>query len=189
MKNKSCTFFSKSIKFVWKNEERYFPLWNFKKVQDKGFTLIEILIVMVIILIISSASYVAFIRFNKQQRINTSYEDLRNTFNEAKASALSQTINKCRQSYTLVGHRIDFTSTSYTLLEVCDLSGTKTSYTTKSKTLPSEITLTANPPSFLFLVLTGEFSNSVNPGLAGTVQLTNGTDIKTITVQPIGRIE
>lgn len=157
--------------------------------KNKGFTLIEILIVMVVILIISSASYVAFIRFNKQQRINSSYEEVRNTFNEARASALSQTINKCRQSYTLVGHRIDFTSTTYTLLEICDLAGVQTTYITKSKTLPSEVTLTANPPSFLFLVLTGEFSNSVSPGSPGTIQLTNGTDTKTITVHPIGRIE
>lgn len=154
--------------------------------RNKGFTLIEILIVMVVILVISNASYIAFIRFNKQQRLNTTYENIRNTLQEARSSALSQSIDSCPSTHTLVGHRVDFTATSYTLREICQLGVTTTTYVKKSDSVPSEVTLTADPANFLFLVLTGEFSNSDSEG---TVQLTNGTDTKTITVQPIGRIE
>lgn len=158
--------------------------------KNKGFTLIEILIVIVVILIVSSASYIAFIKFNNYQRLNASYEDLRNTLSEARASALSQSINSCRSTYTLVGHRVDIAASGYTLYEVCQLGvNTPIAYVKKSKTISSGITLTANPSSFLFLVLTGEFSNSVSPGSQGTVTLTNASDTKTITVHPIGRIE
>lgn len=157
--------------------------------KNTGFTLIEIILSLAVILIISGASYVAFGNFNKQQVFNSSYENLKNTINEAKSDALSQVISKCTGLQTLVGYQIAIDSSSdpksYSLQEVCQVSSTEVEVVNNLKTtsLPPDTTITSDFSSsspLRFLVLTGKVS------MAGTITLSNGSQTRTININSQG---
>ncbi|MBI2621563.1 MAG: prepilin-type N-terminal cleavage/methylation domain-containing protein [Candidatus Levybacteria bacterium] len=110
---------------------------RYQKNKAIGFTLIEVLLGMAIILIIASGSYVGFVKFGRQQNLNISRDNLVNTLTEARSNAMSQVItttqspNGCKQPgtfRTLEGQRVSFDRTtdpnSYLIQEVCrDASG------------------------------------------------------------------
>lgn len=148
--------------------------------KNQGFTLIELIVSMAVTLLIASGTYAAFIQFNRQQRVNASYEDVRNSLTEARSNTLSQVIDKCNTSQTLIGHRIQFSGSTYTLMEECTGS---LPIPVKIKNIPSDVILTATPSTFRFLVGTGE---SPTPG---SISLSSGNIIRTITVNDNGTIE
>lgn len=156
--------------------------------RSKGFTLIEILLAMAVILIISGGSYVAFTKFNQSQTLNSTYENLRNTLNEAKSSALSQVIFKCNDLETLVGYQVKFNTLSipntYSLQEVCQGVSGKATNEVKKTSLPTDVTVTSSSSPILFLVLSGKIQDSGTV----TVILSNGNQ-KTITITNTGVIQ
>ncbi len=139
-----------------------------------GFTLIEILVVMAIIVILASGSYVGFIRFNKQQNLNITRDTLLNTLNEARSNALSQVISTtnapdgCKQagtSRTLDGHQVSINTSGsphyYLLQEVCSGGGNTFTPTVKRIDLPSGVVFTSVPSSPVrFLIFTGGVNSS-----------------------------
>lgn len=157
---------------------------------NKGFTLIEIIIVMAIIVLMSSGSFVGFRQFGKQQDLNLAADNLRNTLNEARSDAASQTIltSTCDQaSYTLVGHQVRFVSSAspqyYTLEEVCAQGVNISENIIKRVNLPTNVTFTSAPSSPVrFLVLTGNLSAQA------TITLNNGSGTKIITIDSSGVI-
>lgn len=157
--------------------------------RNKGFTLIEILLVMSIILLISAGSFVGFTSFNRQQTLSSTWDTLRNSFNEARSNAASQVIRTsiCNASVqTLVGHQLNFHTTFYDLEEVCQNGSTTSTPLIKRIFLPSGITFNPNPAPIRFVVLTGGISG----GLNRTVIITNTQgQTKSITVNTVGVIQ
>ncbi len=130
-----------------------------------GFTLIEILLGMAIILIIASGSYVGFTRFSRQQNLNIARDTLLNSLNEARSNAASQVIRTsvCKNSsQTLIGHQLNFHTTFYDLEEVCQNGSTTSTPLIKRILLSSGITFNPNPAPIRFLILTGGISGGVN---------------------------
>lgn len=161
-------------------------------IRNKGFTLLEILIVMAVILLVSIGSYVGFVQFNRQQNLTSAWDTLRNNLNEARSNSMSQVIltGACNQaSQTLVGHQVRFyappgASHYYNLEEVCS-AGSETTALEKTVYLPSGVVFTSIPsPSspLRFLIITGAVSNPV------TVTIGNGKRTVNISVDSVGVI-
>lgn len=153
-----------------------------------GFTLVEILVAMAIIIIISGGSYVAFTKFNQRQTYISTYENLKNSINEAKSNALSQVINDCVSSETLVGYQIVADSSSipdsYRLEEICETGGVEAAPNViKTVKLPPNLIISSDISSILFLVLSGKVRQS------GSISLSNGSETKTININSQGAIE
>ena len=157
-----------------------------------GFTLIEILLAMTVVLLISAGSYIGFKSFNQQQALSSTWDTLRNNFNEARSNAASQVIRTsvCNSpGQTLVGHQLNFYTNSYDLVEVCqNAGGAEPAPLPLIKTipLPPDISFNpANPASIRFLVLTGGIS-----GGSKTVTIRNAQDnTRSITVNTVGVIQ
>lgn len=160
--------------------------------KNKGFTLIEILLAMSMVLLIASGSFIGFKSFNQQQALSSTWDTLRNNFNEARSNAASQVIrtNVCNSpGQTLVGHQLNFYTNSYDLVEVCRTAGGAES-TPVIKTIPLPPGITFNPvpnPAFIrFVVLTGGISGVSNR----TVTITNTQgNTRRITVNTVGVIQ
>lgn len=130
-----------------------------------GFTLIEILLVMAIIVILASGSYVGFVSFNRAQSLNIARDTLYNTFNEARSSAMSQVIISCSQNQTLFGYQIRFNTAYYDIEEVCrdvNLPNNLTNSRVKRVPLPGDVTFYPNPSSPILFLLTGGISGGAD---------------------------
>ncbi len=160
--------------------------------KNKGFSLIELLLVIAVILIISTGSYVGFQQFSKNQILNTAADTLRNSLNEAKSNAMSQVITQCNQNETLVGHSVVFNpsvpTSTYDLQEVCrniNPPNTTTNRQVKRITLSSGVTFSGSPAPIEFLVLTG----GINGGVDRTIRIMSGSQPRDITVTAVGVIK
>jgi prepilin-type N-terminal cleavage/methylation domain-containing protein len=172
--------------------------------KNKGFTLIELMVVMVIVMILATMSFAGYSRFNQQQQINIVYENLKNDLAEAKSMAMSQAITKCQKetgvTRIFLGYQIQFMppgnnpkKKSYRLEEVCDQGvGDHFNTGTKIKTieLPTTVWLSIDSsdptdPSYIrFKSLTG----GVDAGAVITLENDRGQK-RTITVTSSGNIE
>ena len=160
-------------------------------IKEKGFTLIEILVVMAIISLVSVGSYVGFVQFNKQQSLTSVWDTLRNNLNEAKSKAASQVIvtSICNNgSQTLVGQQVRFYAPAgaphyYNLEEVCNPGGVAI---VRTVYLPSNVTFTTIPPPtspLRFLIITGVVSNPT------TITISNGSQARSIIIDRTGIIK
>lgn len=167
-------------------------------ISKNGFTLIEILIVVAIIVIVSTTGFFSFTQFNKGRDLEASFLQLKNDLSEAKSSAISETkpTAYCAAADSLVGYRISlYTATtpdSYSLDVVCkSLTTAKESFITKkSVSLPNGLALTTSIsalgsysgiPRILFDT-DGQSSNS------GSITLTKGGRGKVININTNGTI-
>lgn len=113
-----------------------------------GFTLIELVIVLAILAIMGTSTFAVSNTYIQSQKLNSAVDNLKTALNEAKSSALSQTIvttgaGSCGTAgMTLIGDQIYFpNSTSYRLKEVCKNSSGVISYPAiRTTTLPSGMT-------------------------------------------------
>lgn len=139
----------------------------------KGFTLIEILISMAIILLLSVGSLVGFSQFSKKQSLNISKDALKNTLTEAKAKSQAQVIvsAECKISgRILVGYQISFdTATdpdSYTLEEVCTSGAAELTPDVKTVSLSKNVEFNAPPSTPVrFLLHPGTVNTEARIGL------------------------
>ncbi len=157
----------------------------------KGFTLIEILVSMAIILLLSVGSLVGFSQFSKRQNLNISVDVLKNTLNEAKAKSQAQVVmtTQCKQSgRILVGYQVSFnTSTdpdTYTLEEVCTSRAATLSQEVKKITLPKDVEFNSPPSTPVrFLLYPGTVNSSA------VISLKSGTRSRTVDVDSAGIIK
>ena len=128
----------------------------------KGFTLIEILISMAIILLLSVGSLVGFSQFSKRQSITIAKDNLRGSLNEAKSKSQAQVVvtTDCKQSgRILVGYQIGFVTTtdpdSYELREVCTSGAATLTPLVKTISLPKGVEFNSPPAPVIFLLHPG----------------------------------
>lgn len=158
------------------------------RIRSCGFTLIEILLTIAIIISLSSASYFAFVQFNKGKNLNIAYGDFVNMVSEAKSDSLSQVkTSLCTATQTLVGYQIAVDNAtspnSYRLDIVCATnpadSATYVSTQIKKMSLPNDVIIsitkiignqTYSATSFLFLTPTGLVGASYSATLTTSPQ-------------------
>ncbi len=166
---------------------------NKKFFLKSGFTLIELLLVIAIIGLFASASFIVFNKFSAQQGINVAYDEVRNTLAEAKSNALSQVVIACQstppaQPRILIGYEVVFSPATddYSIYEICKIgnaSPARLPSPIKTIPLPSGIDFVGTPSPIRFL------SGSGGVQSAGFVRLTNTTREKRIDVTSGGLIQ
>ncbi len=156
----------------------------------KGFTLIEILISMAVILLLSVGSLVGFNQFSKRQSLNISSDALRNSLNEAKAKSQAQVIvtSDCRRSgRVLVGYQIRFnTSTdpdSYTLEEVCTSGAAELFAVVKTVSLSKDVNFSSPPATPIRFLL---HPGTINSASTVNINLRSGSRTHIIQVDTAG---
>lgn len=152
----------------------------------KGFTLIELMVVISITAVLGTLGIAGFTNYNQVQVLQTSSNEVVTMLNLAKSRAQSQVklgTATC-VSYPLDGYQVRIVKTvgdstgSYELSSVCN----RTANLLERKPLPKGISFTTNNTIF-FSVLTGEVTGAGQIVLRGYDNRT-----RTITINPLGKI-
>lgn len=161
----------------------------------KGFTLIEIVVTLSVLLILVLGTFVGFNKYNQTQKLNSAVENLKTDLNEAKSSALSQTITtsgpgSCSLSgMTLIGDQIYFPDAyNYRLKEVCkDSSGSISWAIIRTVSLPSGMSHNQSGVTVQFYIQGAGGGTNLASDL--NIVLTLGGITRTITVTSGGLIK
>lgn len=168
---------------------------NFKF--NKGFTLIETIIVFAVISILSTIAIASFVNYNKTQNVQVAYSELTATLALARSRALSQAKPTICSDNNLIlnGYKVilDIISNKYYLKATC--SGTD--YLIQTANLPKNVIFDGNIAKttstlFYFSVITnGVTFDPPNPTSASIyIYLTgNVNNNRTITVDSTGTIK
>ncbi len=162
---------------------------------NKGFTIIEILVVFTVIAILAGIGITSFVAYSRSQQINQTANNLKLLINEAKFNSLSVvkstksedgSVASC-DGEALTGYIITISGSSeIRLSQMCESSG---SSTIKTISLPSGISIvSANPLVNCSIIQFGSLSGNVSgvPGVPCSIRLTGFNQSKTVTVDAIG---
>ncbi len=152
---------------------------------NKGFTLLELIIVFSVISILSTIGIASFVNYSRAQSFQTASASLASTLSLAKSHANSQVKPSQCANEALSGYRVDILSnTTYSLSAVC--LGT---YLIQTTTLPDNGNIKFNFASGQ-TTTTSIFFPIITSGVygAGNIVLTGHGQAKTITVNPQGII-
>lgn len=152
-------------------------------VSQKGFTLLELIVVFSVIAILSTIGIASFVSYSRQQSLQAAVYDLTTILNLARSRAYSQVKPSECAGQTLQGYRVTIStsSNSYALEVVC--SGFY--YSQEQKSLLQPITFNATQTSstmFFFPVVKGGVIG------AGKIAVTGYGKTQTITVNAAGDI-
>jgi len=148
-----------------------------KSLENKGFTVIEILIVIAILAVLIAVIWPKFSDLRAHQVLKAATEDVMSALNKAR----SQTLASLESSE----YGVHFESDSVTIFK-------GNSYTVGAPE-NQEIEITS-PASISDITLTGGTSNvffarlSAAPSASGTITVTNGINSKTISISATGAV-
>ncbi len=125
----------------------------FKK--NSGFTIIEIIIVFAVITVLSSIGVAASVRYSRAQSLESAYQNLLTTLNQAKSYSVSQYKPRECQDKVLQKYRIDLdtTNSNYTFYVYCE-----SQYEISTTDLPKDVSFSSSETTssfFEFPILTG----------------------------------
>ncbi|MBI2404698.1 prepilin-type N-terminal cleavage/methylation domain-containing protein [Candidatus Gottesmanbacteria bacterium] len=148
----------------------------------KGFTILELLVSMGVILLVSGGVVAAFNNFNESQRVRQAALTLKGNVRYAQNKAVSgdKPTSGC---VTLQGYTVSFTGTSYSIQALCD-GGLVGDSTTTS--LPAGVSFVVPiPAAFTFAVLTGRNASDRTLTVSGlnysfSVQVSAGGTVTTV---------
>jgi len=103
-----------------------------------GFSLLEMMVVALIILIVAKMSFMSLIPALKQQRVNNAYNTTLGAMRQARDNAVSQ-----RTSYSVT---FNITGSSGSITVAPTLSGFQGDQSTVTYKLPTDVTFDAEPP-------------------------------------------
>ncbi len=159
---------------------------------QKGFTIIELVLVIGIISVISTFGFVAISQFSNSRDFESSVDNFVNTIYEAKSNTLSQVkLGGNCASTNLIGYKVTLDSAAnpipYTLSIVCGTdSETPSSWTTtaiRTAYLSADTSLDMVPTeNFMFETPNALVSDEY------TMNLSNGSLTRTIVVATAGAI-
>ncbi len=167
---------------------------KFKKNTQRGFTIIELLVVISIMAIIAVVSIASFSSYNTSQKLTTAALNVKNMLQYAKSQAASQ-VNTCPGSQQFAG---------YEVLMCCTQAGCPTCNNTKNysyetdimcsggntfvsgENLPVGVTVDTKNSTTLKLQFAPSFGNVTG---AGTVIVKQGTSQKSIVISSTGVIQ
>jgi len=151
-------------------------------IHNKGFSLIELLVVCVVILGITGLAISNYTSFTDTQKVKQTGRTLKNNLRFIQTRATSGLKpRECDDTNPLLSYRITFTASTYTYQPVCANGIPQNS--SVSFSLPGDITFSPIPSSFDFLVLTGASTATV------TLRLISLTKTYAIQVAQNGNIE
>lgn len=156
----------------------------------KGFTLVELLIVIAILLTVLSLGVASFNSFNRRETLKQAALTLKSNmrFSQAKAISAQKPASGCT---TYLGMRMSFTSNTYSMQHECTPEGVIVTADCSSGSirdcviLPAGVQISPVPSDFTFQTVT----NTVNISADRSIVLTNGTLSYTLVVSPNGNIK
>jgi len=145
-----------------------------------GFTLIEILVSAVVIVMLTGGGLAAYLDFNNRQILDTATDELRNNLRQARGWAMAgRKMAGCNGS--LIGYQFRFLSgNQYQIQLNCTSSGNTT---IRTFSYDDKVTINSGQSSFIFYALTGETRIP-----AFTIVLSLGSRSRTLTVNTNGEI-
>ncbi len=156
------------------------------KFNNRGFTLLELIIVFSVISILSTVGIASFVGYSRAQSLQSAASSFELTLNLAKSHANSQVKPSQCSTETLIGYQVDILSdTTYSLSVVC--LGV---YTLQTITLPDkgnvkfslDLTQTTTTSVFFPIITSGVKG-------AGTIVLVGYGQTKTITIDRVGNVK
>lgn len=157
----------------------------FLGIHEKGFTLIELIVVFAIISILSIIGVAAFLDYSRTQTVNDAALSFATVLQTAKSRAQSQVkppFGVCGQ--VLDGYRVAVILPQTYRMEAVFGAGACTQ-PVETKTLPQGVLFSASGQSFLFRVLTGAVEGA---GSGTRVEVTGFGKERVVTVYADGRI-
>lgn len=154
--------------------------------RSEGFTFIELLVSIILILLLTGLLVAGYNRFNSKQLVVEAASTFKNNLRAIRTSASSGL--KPEGCDTLVGYEVDFQSTTaYTAAALCYVNGNKQLVGTITPyTLPSGVSFVtragALPGTIIF--------NAVDQGVSGaqTIQLTGINNTASIQIWSSGAV-
>ncbi len=140
----------------------------------RGFTLVELLIVVTIFITVLAMGIASFSRFNRRERLKQAALTLKTNLRLIQTKSISA-MKPSSGCTTYVGIRVTFSTGSYTARAECDPEGLVGS--TDTFALPATITFQAAPVNFTFRT-----QSVLSSTTDQTITLTNGTEIYGLTV-------
>lgn len=163
---------------------------------QRGFTLIEIIVVFTIIAVLSVIGVASFANYSRRQTVDNAAQDLSSFLVIAKSRAISQVkpttqIAQCDANSILNGYKVVLCPTSSSDV-LCSSAGTyvlgvrcsNVDYRIQSGTLPKNVTFNPTPTSTSF------FYPVISSGVvgSGTISLSGYGYVKTVIVDSVGGI-
>lgn len=128
----------------------------------RGFTLIEIIVSVAILLLLSGVFIANYNGFSNSQTVRQSALDLMANLQAARTSASAGV--KPSGCDTLVGYTVNFTSSAYTAQALCQTGAVGE---IRTYTLPAGVTFSPIPQSFTFYALSRGASAGQTLGIVG----------------------
>lgn len=161
----------------------------FLGIHEKGFTLIELIVVFAIISVVSIIGVAAFLDYSRTQTVNDAALSFATVLQTAKSRAQSQvkpSSGTCVATpQVLDGYRVTVISTQTYRMEAVFGQGACIERD-ETKTLPQGVSFSASGQSFLFRVLSGAVDGAGSLGT--TVAVTGFSKVRVVTVYSDGRI-
>ncbi len=158
--------------------------------KNSGFTIIEIIIVFAVITILSSIGVAASISYSRAQSLESAYQNLLTTLNQAKSYSVSQYKPRECQDKVLEKYRIDLDveNSSYVFYVFCE-----SQYEISTMNLPKDVTFSSSQTTsrfFEFPILTGGVTADMSSPSPWEIRLLGPDDrYKIITIYQDGRIK
>lgn len=139
--------------------------------QQKGFTLLELLLVIAMISIFSVIGVAAFVIYNRNQVVNNAVLEVVTALNTAKSSASSQVKSNITvggsacDTTSLVGYSVQFVGRDITVEAICGTWSLPIFVPLRGqrKTLPSNVSKTSENTRIMYRTLTGQaYGNPLN---------------------------
>lgn len=148
--------------------------------KPKGYTLVELLIAIGILILMLSLGMASFRRFNRRERLKQATATLKANLRFANTKAISA--EKPSGCTIYIGVRVGFTANSYSTQHECDPEGLVGSIDTI--TLPTQILFSPIPTGFTYLTR----SNTINITNDLALILTNQTETYLLIITQDGNI-
>ena len=122
------------------------------RIHKSGFTLIELMVVVIIMMALLGLTLVNYSSFNDSQKVKQTAMTLKSDLQMARASATSGKKPAACDGELFEGYEVSFTATTYSIAPKCSTVGV-ISAEKIDVTLPSGISFSPTPSTFLYYPL------------------------------------
>ena len=155
----------------------------------KGFTLIELIVVVAVIMILAGVGAMSLNNFNGVKELESTREEVGGFIKLAKNLAVTRQLSTGTSNLKYV--RVSISGNILTITGIDNVGNQDTSPPYSSVSINTKNGIIINAPSFGFMASTGRLTD-LNGNLIGTtmaIDVSRGTDKKTIIINDLGTIK
>lgn len=155
------------------------------RIMKKGFTIVELLVSISILVFIGSGMFAAYREFARREVLDSTYQELKSNLSFVRQQALSG-VKPTGCTEPLNAYVVTFTNSSYTFSAVC---GASTTIGVKTYNLASGVEFTATRPTSIRYKVVGD-GVIVSGGTTITIRTTLGGErTRSVTLNNQGLIQ